>query len=579
MAFDARSQRILNQLRTYLASIVDEHARATVGAWVRAWDDVAPELEAALDELAIAVGDGKVTRSQIIKARRLNNALDLIETRLSGLVDGSARHIVGQLRAVVDHAGYTTDSLIDSQLPQPLPGRAWSKVDARQVEAIVQRTTERITKTSFPLSGEATASIKRNLVRGMIVGTNPREVARRAVRQAEQGFNGGLTRALTIARTEILDAHRSASKLAQQAHTDVLTSWVWVADLGPRTCPACWGLNGTVHPLDESGPDGHQNCRCVRVPKTKSWRDLGFDIDEPPSLLPDAGTAFANLGPRDQIHVLGPSRYTAWKAGKFPMSKWATLRKNPGWRDSWNTAPVPAGFKGKTSKTALQTHNPAQAAKLRKQIAAGALDNASLLKARQELVKAELGDWADGLPVRPAGVTSDAARDLAETNPKYNPGTQYSVNCQRCVSVYELRRRVEVLEISAAPLPPREHATANATFGKWFPGVVGKAKAYKPDRTAPSWVDDTRDWVTKQAQAWPEGARGFVWFYRSHGAGHIFSVERTTSGVQFVDPQVGVVHPDYWGQMREVFVSRVDNVNPDSSVLKAIEQKPQGGQP
>lgn len=347
MAFDERSIGILDQLRRYLASITDEHTRTTVAAWVRAWDDVAPELVAALADLAAEAGDGRLTRSQILKSRRLTNALDTIETRLAGLVEGSATTVIGQLRQVVDHAGRTTDQLVGSQLPADVAtATPWARVDPRQVDAIIERTTEQITKVSFPLSGEATATIKRNLVRGLLTGSNPREVARRAVRQAEQGFNGGMTRALTIARTEMLDAYRSAQQLAEKAHTDVLESWIWACTLGERTCPACWSMHGSEHPIDEPGPIDHQNGRCARLPKTKSWRELGFNIEEPPSLIPDAATAFDALTTSQKINILGPAKYKAWTAGKFPMKSWATLRHTPAWRDSFVPAPAPKAFKG-----------------------------------------------------------------------------------------------------------------------------------------------------------------------------------------------------------------------------------------
>lgn len=77
------------------------------------------------------------------------------------------------------------------------------------------------------------------------------------------------------------------------------------------------------------------NCRCARAPQTKSWADLGLDIDEPPSLLPDAEATFKSLSKSDQLAVLGPKRFDAWQAGDYPMSKWATRRSTKGWRDSY----------------------------------------------------------------------------------------------------------------------------------------------------------------------------------------------------------------------------------------------------
>jgi hypothetical protein len=98
---------------------------------------------------------------------------------------------------------------------------------------------------------------------------------------AEGGFNGGLSRALTIARTETISAHREAAAVSHQENADTLAGWRWLCALSDRSCPACLAKNGELHPVSEPGPQGHANCRCSRVPVTKSWRDLGIDLDEP----------------------------------------------------------------------------------------------------------------------------------------------------------------------------------------------------------------------------------------------------------------------------------------------------------
>lgn len=358
MAAGDETSQILGQLRSYLARLADEHTRTMAAAWARAWDDVAPELASALAELQADATDGKLTRAKIIRARRLQNALTLVEGQLAALFDESAAKIIDQLSGVIDHAGRVTDRLISSQLPHGEQVDGWSRVDVDQVEAIVARTTEQITKRSFPLSDESTATMRRELVRGMLVGSNPRQVAARMLQRTEGIFNGGLSRALTIARTEQLDAQRAAAQLGEKQNTDVLQGWVWSASLSARTCPACWGMNGTEHSLEESGPNGHQNCRCVRLPKTKTWKELGFNIEEPRSLLPDKEAVFGRLSTSEQIDILGPSRFAAWDAGKFPMSKWATTRDNVGWRKSVVPASAPVKFRGTRRSTVDDTTKP-----------------------------------------------------------------------------------------------------------------------------------------------------------------------------------------------------------------------------
>lgn len=344
MAWTANSTVLVTQIRNFLENITDAHTLRMVPAWARAWDDLVPDLEAALNELALQAVDGRIRRSDVIKAKRLQGAIEAIQVQLTELVGDSENNIINKLPEVVDYSGAMQERLIGSQLPASEQSivNAWSKVDAGQIGAIVERTTEQITKLSYPLSDEATAAMRRHLVRGIALGDNPRAAAARMVKQVEGLFNGGLSRALTIARTEMLDAHRAAAQLGQAANADLLEGWIWSASLSTRTCDACWGMDGHEFPITQAGPEGHQNCRCARVPKTKTWAELGFEgIEEPPSILPDAAAQFEALSKADQVTILGRKKYDAWSSGHFPMSDWATKRKNPGWRDSWVPAKAP----------------------------------------------------------------------------------------------------------------------------------------------------------------------------------------------------------------------------------------------
>jgi hypothetical protein len=337
-----------------LRLVTDAQTRALVAAWVAAWDEVAPDLNQVLLEMLVA-GE-RVTKTQMRRSIRLRNALVVIAGRLQILAGQAEVIITGDLAAVIDTAGWAQASILDSQLP---PGAMtiadftrWSRVDARQIEAIVRRSTERIASRTRALSREAQTAVRRELIRGVASGSNPRVTARRIVDRVEGRFNGGLTRALNIARTETLDAHRAAAQLGQAQHTDVLAGWTWLATLDRRTCPSCLAQHGSEHPATEPGPFDHQQGRCARMPRTKTWRELGFDIDEPPSVLPDAGTWFAGLSVEDQRSILGPGRHAAWVEGRFPMSDWSVKRSTPGWRDSYGVAKVPAQSAGRVSRKA-----------------------------------------------------------------------------------------------------------------------------------------------------------------------------------------------------------------------------------
>lgn len=340
-------------LRAALADVNNEQVQDLVAAWSSAWDSLSPLVSEALLEAFTAAGtdDGSVTVAQLRKNVKLQKALAAIADSLDDLVGDARARFIDDLRSVIQQAGDAQAAIVASQLPatqtELVRLDAWTRVDPRQVDAIVSRTTQQITSRSLPLSDEAYAVVQRELVRGVALGRNPRGTAARMVRSAEQGFNGGLNRAMVIARTETLDAHRAAAALGQAEQADVLAGWLWDAKLDGRTCRSCWAQHGKLHALDELGPLDHQQGRCSRLPKTKSWAELGIDgmddEDEPDDLTLDPVAEFDALTSVEQMKVLGARGYAAWKRGDYPMEAWSQLERTEGWRDSYHeTKPPPA---------------------------------------------------------------------------------------------------------------------------------------------------------------------------------------------------------------------------------------------
>lgn len=581
MAITGRTLQLEQELRDELAKITDRHTRDLVRAWATAWDEVAPDLTAALDDMLKS--GSAVTKTQMLRSARLRKSLAVIATQLETLVKDAGITVTGSLRELIDTAGQTQARMVASQLPPRtdlVDLDSWSRVDGRQIDAIVRRSTEQITAATRPLSTQAYAAVRRELIRGVAAGSNPRETAREMVRRAEGKFNGGLTRALTIARTETLDAHRAGAALGQAQHTDVLQGWEWLADLGPRTCPACWGMNGTFHTLDEPGPNGHQNCRCARLPVTKPWSDLGLQIDEPPPLFPDADAQFLAMAKADQVQVLGPKGYAAWKAGKFPRSSWAVRQKNPGWRDSFVPARPPKVAAPKPTSNPKESPRPSQPPHPLSQIPR---INPQLI-ANMEKRDVDVAEW-----------------NRRATNPKYGTDPAFGVNCQRVVHAYELRSRGYDVTAKANPADGSDLA---AVFLKWTNGaekrmvdsgryVVSqntKNLVASQDRAlAAQMVTDAEAYVRGVVESWPVGARGWVMFYRSGSAGHIFNIDRTAAGAVVREAQVpdaaGLRLSRYMGQVRSerprngrlnlrgpgVFVARVDDLDFTDGVLEAIE--------
>lgn len=346
MAIDDETLRLARALRITVGTEVDQRVRTLVQAWARAWRESYIAWVEAVAELTATMDAGQaldpwaIARSQRAQAALLAATDEIRE--LSMLAGVTVTDGVGR---IVDVTAEFEAQMTLSQLPD-VPevrtsiGARFNRMDALAQDVIVRRTTERIESLLRPLPATVGEEMRRALVRGASMGDNPRTVAREMLRRVEGAFNGGLTRALVIARTEMLDAQREAARGQRVGNAHLVTGWVWVSALDTRTCPSCWAMHGTEHDIAEHGPDDHQQGRCSAIPLLRSWRELGIDLDEPASVLPDAQARFAELTRADQLKVMGPERLAALDDGRAAWHDLATRRINPGWRDSWVPTPV-----------------------------------------------------------------------------------------------------------------------------------------------------------------------------------------------------------------------------------------------
>lgn len=348
MAINRRTLRLLRELSTTIGEEVDESTRRIVEAWVLAWDELSPVWrQAAADVVAQAVADGQWPAPwRMARMASLTSATMASGQALTALATFTGVTVAASTGSVVATTAAAEPALIASQLPPALATAAAAGYAANilpsALDLIVARTAEQVTALTRPLSDEATESVRRSLVLGIAVGDNPATVARDMVNRVEDAINGGLTRALTIARTEQLDAYRETSRYAHTANADVLQGWTWHCVCDPRSCPACWGMHGQLFAVDTPGPLGHQNCRCARLPKVKSWRELGFTDIEPDDEAPTGEALFAALSDVDQLAVMGRSRLAMLRSDDITWSDLAVRRDNRGWRPSYIPRPVRA---------------------------------------------------------------------------------------------------------------------------------------------------------------------------------------------------------------------------------------------
>lgn len=325
--------RILGDQRKRLDKIASATDRALLATWVTAWDDIATDIEMIL---AKAGAEG-VTNT--VRVRRAQQAIAVIARQLRRSARAAGVAIGGDVREMIEQAQADTVAMIGQQLEgvEQLAANML-RADPAQIEAIGTRVQKTVTARVWDLQADAVEAVRAELVRGVATGAHPNAQASRMLQAVQGLFMGGLTRARTIARTETIDAYRAAAMATEQANADVLAGWLWIADLGQRTCMSCVAQHGSLHKLEEPGPEDHPNGRCARVPVTKSWKQLGYKgIKDPPR------PAKAGDGPRwlarqardVQDHILTKRGAQAWRNGEWGPPHWSVPRDNPGWRRSW----------------------------------------------------------------------------------------------------------------------------------------------------------------------------------------------------------------------------------------------------
>ena len=349
MAVTDETLAALTAMRGSVAATVDSTTQDLELAWARAWNEVAGEWEAAIADLIARSKAGAWPPPRVVRrARRALRARDATRELLLDLRGMIPVRVARDLEPMLTEVTDWQRRLTASQYPPAAGGTAvvaatFDRVDKDAIRAIVDRTSRAVVARSRPLSAEADAAMRSTLVKGIALGDHPETAARDMVGRVQGAFNGGLHRARVIARTEMLDAHRAASRAQQDrlAAQGVVTRWQWIATLDHRTCPSCLAMHGTEHPPTEAGPLDHQQGRCDRLALTASWADLGFpDIEEPASILPDARAWFDGLPQSERARIMGDQRLALLDSGKVTWDDLARRRDTPGWRPSIVPTPV-----------------------------------------------------------------------------------------------------------------------------------------------------------------------------------------------------------------------------------------------
>ena len=96
---------------------------------------------------------------------------------------------------------------------------------------------------------------------------------------------------------------------------------------------ACVMLDGKRYELAEA-MDDHIQGRCAMLPITKTYRELGIDVDEPDFKRELASDWFQRQDEATQRKMMG-KLYDPWKAGEFKLEDIPKQVGSDVWGNSW----------------------------------------------------------------------------------------------------------------------------------------------------------------------------------------------------------------------------------------------------
>lgn len=317
-------------------------AARLVAAYADIWAVLRAELDGLLAEIvALRAASQPVSIGRLFRLARYRDLLASLEAQLvrwEAIAAGEAQ-LVQEL--ALARVGPDQLALLSASLGQPV-GISFAVVPHQAIAALVGFSADGTPLAALirAANAEGLVAARHALVTGIGAGRPIPAIARNF--RAALGIP--LSRSMTIVRTETLRAYREAARIGVEENAEFLEGWVWYAARDGRTCPVCWAMHGRFFPLTGGGSvvgtrraaevmATHPNCRCVLVPRSKSYAEITGDAtipDRRPSITPGP-TLFARQPPERQAAILGPGKFALFQAGQLELGDLVELVKDPRW--------------------------------------------------------------------------------------------------------------------------------------------------------------------------------------------------------------------------------------------------------
>lgn len=285
LADDATSHAI--DLQQYSTGVV----RKIIGILNRVDADLADELAKALERLpreSFTVERlekllGAVRRLNLAAYKEANKELtatlrDFAEYEANYQYQLFAHVIPAPVQSAFRIASVSADRVYAAALSRPFQGRLL-KDWAKKVEADRLTVVRNAVRIGY-IEGKTTAEIVRS-IKGTKANQYADGVLNRSRREIETVVRAAISHTAAVARNNFI-----------AANSDIIAQVVWHSTLDSKTSPPCIARDGKKYEAVSHKPVGHKmpwgdgpgkfhfGCRSVELPVTKSWRELGFDVDE-----------------------------------------------------------------------------------------------------------------------------------------------------------------------------------------------------------------------------------------------------------------------------------------------------------
>ncbi|MGY3172422.1 hypothetical protein ACVWYU_001799 [Pseudomonas sp. TE12234] len=316
--------------------------------------DLSAALSAALERLP----------AESFTVERLELLLDqvrLINTQAYAQV---AQELLSDLKELAGYEVSWQQSLFETVLPDPVLVRfPMASVSAEQAyaAALSRPFQGRLLKDwGTEIAADRMVKVRNAIRTGYLEGKTTDQIIRSIRGTRASGYADGFLERprkdlASVVRTAVSHTAATARDEFNKTNDDILKAERWVSTLDNKTSPMCRIRDQLQYTVSTHKPIGHKVlwlqgpgkihwcCRSTSAPVTKSWKELGMNIDEmTPSQRASmdgqvpANTTYSEWLNRQsdarKIEVLGPARYQLLKDGKLdledfytPTGEWMTL--------------------------------------------------------------------------------------------------------------------------------------------------------------------------------------------------------------------------------------------------------------